>query len=320
MRILKRNLKLEICLAFCGLLYMISATNAFAQPNSFTEGFDDITTLAGKGWVIENQSSPVGLTSWFQGTDVANGGANDGPFDAHSGATTSYIGANFQNTGTVGTISTWLISPVLNLQNGSTITFYTRTVGTPQFADRLQVRLSTAGASTNNGTTATDVGDFSNLLLDINPTLAPTGYPNTWTQYTITISGLGAPTTGRIAFRYFVTNGGSQGANSDYIGIDTFAFTSAATASGVSVSGRVLARRENSSKSATAPVGRATVTLTDMSGQMTTVRTDAQGVFQFFDVQPGETYLIEISSRKYRFAPQTIVVTENLTDLTFINY
>ena len=87
--------------------------------------------------------------------------------------------------------------------------------------------MSTNGASSNVGTTATDVGDFITLLLDINPTYTTTGYPNVWTQFTVTVSGLGSPTTGRLAFRYFVENGGPSGANSDYIGIDTFAFTGA---------------------------------------------------------------------------------------------
>lgn len=62
--------------------------------------------------------------------------------------------------------------------------------------------MSLNGASTNAGTTETSVGDFSTLLLDINPTLVPSGYPNAWTQYTVTISGVPTPTSGRLAFRY----------------------------------------------------------------------------------------------------------------------
>jgi hypothetical protein len=81
--------------------------------------------------------------------------------------------------------------------------------------------MSTNGTSSNVGSTATDVGDFTMLLLDINPTYTTSGYPNVWTQFTVTVSGLGSPTTGRLAFHYFVENGGPSGANSDYIGIDT---------------------------------------------------------------------------------------------------
>src|SRR5204862_329743 len=45
-----------------------------------------------------------------------------------------------------------------------------------------------------------------------------------FTQFTVTVSGVPSPTTGRLAFRYFVENGGPNGVNSDYIGIDTFQF------------------------------------------------------------------------------------------------
>jgi hypothetical protein len=89
------------------------------------------------------------------------------------------------------------------------------------FPDRLQVHMSTNGASTNAGSTATGVGDFTTLLLDINPNYTTNGYPNVWTQFTVTLSGLPpAGAWGRFAFRYFVENAGFSGANSDYVGID----------------------------------------------------------------------------------------------------
>ena len=217
-----------------------------SPPCDLSEGFDDITTLPGAGWVQINHSSSVGTTGWFQG--------NSAVFPAHLGAATSYIAANFNNVGpffgsnrlmvptlplqpaapatpsptptpgAFNTISNWLLTPPLPLQNGATMAFYTRTVDVPQFPDRLQVRMSTNGASANVGTTSFDVGDFTTLLLDINPSYSTTGYPNGWTQFTITISGIGSPTTGRLAFRYFVESAGPNGSNSDYIGIDTFRF------------------------------------------------------------------------------------------------
>ena len=188
---------------------------------SFTEGFADITTLPGAGWATINNSSPVGTINWFQG--------NDAVFPAQAGAVTSYIGANFNNTTGANTISNWLLTPQIALNNGDQFTFYTRTTSSDVFPDRLQVRLSTAGASTDVGATSTSVGVFTTLLLDINPTLVTGVYPIVWTQFTVTVSGLGAPNTnGRLAFRYFVTSGGPSGANSDYIGIDTFAYIAAA--------------------------------------------------------------------------------------------
>jgi hypothetical protein len=109
------------------------------------------------------------------------------------------------------------------------MTFYTRTVDAPQFPDRLQVRMSTSGNSTNVGTTAYDVGDFTVLMLDINPNLTTVGYPSVWTQFTVTVSGVASPTTGRLALRYFVPNGGSSFSNGDYIGIDQVSFFCALT-------------------------------------------------------------------------------------------
>jgi DNA-binding beta-propeller fold protein YncE len=41
----------------------------------------------------------------------------------------------------------------------------------------------------------------------------------------IDITGMPTPANGRLAFRYFVESGGPTGANSNYIGIDTFTFT-----------------------------------------------------------------------------------------------
>lgn len=188
-----------------------------ADPLDITEGFDDITTLPGDGWFTQNNSGPVGLTGWFQGNATV--------FPAQAGATTSYIGANYNNTTGANTISNWLLTPMVNLNDGDEIRFWTRSPTGSTFPDRLELRMSVNGSSTNVGTLPTDVGDFTTLLLSVNPNLTVGGYPGVWTEFVAVVSGVPTPTDGRIAFRYFVTNGGPSGANSDYIGIDTFTFT-----------------------------------------------------------------------------------------------
>jgi len=198
-----------------GALIVFGAINLKAQ--SFSENFDVVPV---PGWTTQNNSVPTGSTGWFQG--------NTTQFSAQSGAANSYIAADFNNTTGNNTISNWLISPQRTFTNGDVITFWTRQPSSSGFADRLQVRLSLAGASTNVGTGAAAVGDFTTLLLDINPTYQTFGYPFIWTSYTIVLSGISAPTNGRIAFRYFVENGGPSGSRSLYIGIDTFTYTSAA--------------------------------------------------------------------------------------------
>lgn len=184
---------------------------------SFSEGFNNVATLLSSGgWAFQNLSVAGGTTNWFQGNSTV--------FAAHSSPDSSYIGANFNNTTGANTISNWLFTPVRTISNGDMVSFWSRTVDAPTYPDRLELRMSTNGNSVNAGSTTTSVGDFTTLLLTINSGLTTTGYPNTWTQYTATISGLGAPVSGRFALRYFVTNGGPTGSNSDFIGIDDFQF------------------------------------------------------------------------------------------------
>lgn len=187
------------------------------------EGFEDITTLAGDGWIIQNTSSPVGTISWFQGNDTV--------FPAHQGDPTHYIGVNFNSVAGTNTISNWLVTPLLTFNGSSSVSFWTRSIG-GSFPDRLQVRLCTAAPCTNVGTGAADVGAFTTMLAEINPGQTVGGYPDVWTQYTLT-SAEGLPTSGqgRVAMRYYVTNGGPSGTASNYIGIDTVSITAAAISS-----------------------------------------------------------------------------------------
>jgi hypothetical protein len=211
----------------------VAPANQVFLPNAvITEGFDALAgtapNLCPTGWTCTNLSTPLGATNWFQGNATV--------FPAQAGAPTSYIGANFNNTTGTGTISNWLITPQVSFGTGAALSFWSRTSTGATFPDRLEIRLSTAGASTNTA-------DFTVVIGTINPNLAAgpgacvpaasgvAGYPDAWCQYTLT-AAQGIPTsgTGRIAFRYFVTNGGPDGANSNFIGIDTFSFDEGSTA------------------------------------------------------------------------------------------
>lgn len=200
-----------ICL---GSIQKLTLNNTLGNIDLVGESFASVLPA---NWATQNLSNPAGTTGWFQG--------NSGVFPSHSGAPEGYIAANYQNTSGVGTISNWLFSPVVSIKNGDIIKFWTRTTdGT--FPDRLEVRLSTNGNSVNAGATESSVGDFTNLLLTVNAPLDHTSYPTSWTQFTATVSGVTGTVSGRFAFRYYVTNGGPAGANSDYIGIDDVSYTS----------------------------------------------------------------------------------------------
>jgi len=204
---------LKLC--FVNACFLLLTNNLHAQ--AFTEGFDNISSLS--GWDTMNLSSPIGIESWVQGYSHL---ANQVPyFTSHSGHDSSYICTTFNNGSGTATLSNWLMTPAANIHNGDTLSFYTRStpIDTTVYPDRLQVRMSSTNSS-NAGSSATSVGDFTTLMLDINASYTTTDYPLVWTQYSLPVSGLSSPVNGRFAFRYFVENGGPTGANSFLIGID----------------------------------------------------------------------------------------------------
>lgn len=208
------------------LVLVGAGSSVFAQ--AFNEGFEDVTdsngdssltALNSRGWAEINNSSPQGTTSWFGDSSATS----NEPFAAHSGS--SFIAANVDSTGTSGTISTWLLTPEVTLHNGDTFSFYTRTINN-DYADNLEVRLSTSGTSSNVGSSATTTGDFGTLLLSVNPTQSATGYPAAWTLETVTVSGLSSSgASGRFGLRYYLTDAGSGAANGNFVGVDDVAYT-----------------------------------------------------------------------------------------------
>lgn len=209
-------IKMHILFLACFIISGISKLSS----QSILEGFDDVPVIYQNGWVEKNNSSPLGPGTWKQ--DYGN-------FEAYSGHDSSSIVCSYNSTdpnGT-GTISNWLFTPVLTMNPGDTLWFYTRSYLNNFYPDRMEVRYSENGNSTNVGTTSTSVGDFDSLLLVINENLQmSTAYPTVWTRYSIPIPVSGVNVQGRIAFRYFVTNGGGEGSNSSVIGLDDFWYAS----------------------------------------------------------------------------------------------
>ncbi len=62
----------------------------------------------------------------------------------------------------------------------------------------------------------------------------------------------------------------------------------------------------------------ATVTITDNAGVTRTVTTSSFGYYQFEDVEAGDSYVVAVASRRFRFAPRVLQVVDNLSDLDFV--
>lgn len=86
----------------------------------------------------------------------------------------------------------------------------------------------------------------------------------------------------------------------------------APTAASASVSGRVLSGFDSRRG-----VANATIKMTDAAGVMRFARTNAFGYFQMADVATGQTYLFNVSSKRYQFQTQVVNVNNELTDLNF---
>lgn len=210
-------------------LILFTLISNLSAQNIYNYGFDGTTDgMISSGWSTINQSSPVYATAkkWNIPTSVPTNYFTGG---GQAGGTFSFATVNYQSTGTsattgTGTISNWLISPIITVENGNIISFYARTgKSMPIKADRLQLRMSlNGGFSIDPSLGATDLGDFTELLVEINQTQSVTGFPSAWTKYSYTVTGLSSPTECKFAFRYFVTNGGPSGISSDQIGVDTF--------------------------------------------------------------------------------------------------
>ena len=230
-------------------LFILLPFAALAQ-NQYNYGFSGTTAdLTTAGWVRTNQSTAASTTLWtvasytpvtvsatvqalpFSTQAYAVGQSCPVPV-GQTGGNNSFALVNFTSTSstatTGATISNWLISPSITVQNGDVVSFYSRigkfsATNTASYPDNLQLRMSTNGAFTADPTGGPDaVGDYSEVLVDINPNFNLTSYPATWTLYSYTVSGLDLPTECKFAFRYYVTDGGPQGNNSDIIGLDTF--------------------------------------------------------------------------------------------------
>ncbi len=93
--------------------------------------------------------------------------------------------------------------------------------------------------------------------------------------------------------------------------IGSFELQTEPTATNATISGRV-----------TTPSGlglrNAIVSITDPQGVRRTATTSSFGIYSFANVQTGFTYILSVSSKRYRFAAQTIPINGNLANIDFV--
>ena len=179
--------------AAAAVVLFAAATAAHAQF-VINEGFNNVATLAGSGWILANASAPPGsVAGWFQGDQTI--------FTSQAGAPQAYVAANFNNAAAGGTLANWLISPTFSTQDPGVVSFYVRADLVPDFSDKLKWGFSKGGSS------------FADFALGSEHTIG-----TDWTQVLVSFAAQGAGSIGRFAIVY---TGLADDAN--YVGVDTFA-------------------------------------------------------------------------------------------------
>ena len=160
-------------------------------------GVNSVAGLEARGWFFDDVDG-VGSTTTFQG--------NTAVFTAYEGPDTGYVAENFNGAFGGGfLIDQWLISPEVTVAAGDTLKFWHRSPDGSSWPDPLEVWVSSTA-----GTTA---AAFDIPLDAFNASI--TG----WQQY---VGNFTAAGTVRFAVRYYTTDGGPAGNESNYVGMDLF--------------------------------------------------------------------------------------------------
>ena len=196
------------------------AAVSFGAQASIVEGFENVANLASKGFVIRNDSTPVG------GLPYQQGGLG---FDAQAGTAQSYFGFNYNAGVAGGTLSDWLITPLFPTFTSGTISFYVQGATDGSYFDQFQFGMS------EGGTAASDFM-LSNVI---------TATQGVWTKFTLDFVGTGVTgSAGRFGIRY---TGSADNANG--LGIDSLSYVPEPTSTlliGLGLAGLVAARRRRS--------------------------------------------------------------------------
>ena len=167
----------------------------------FSDNFDlpsDTDALAARGYhTYYRGGGAQASATWFTGNPTV--------FSSHSGAPESYVAANFQVVSGTNDIDSWLVLPSFNLTTTDIISFWCSAPVGSTYPDSVKVMYSAAGDSVPEAASWVLVDNFQASIAG-------------WEQKVYNVPTASA--TGRWAIRYAVVDGGPNGANSNYIGID----------------------------------------------------------------------------------------------------
>lgn len=171
-------------------LAFVSAAASAQSAVLLDEGFNNINTLTGSGWVMNNTTTG-GTTNWYQG--------DTGIFTAQDGADEAYIAANFNNAPAGGTISNWLMTSTFSTEFAGVISFWVKGAMDAGYEDHFAFGLSDGSSKPE----MFSLGGLETAAAD-------------WTKYTLNFAAQGAGAMARFGIQY-----SGDADSSNYIGIDS---------------------------------------------------------------------------------------------------
>jgi len=202
-------------LAAVAMLGMMASAHADYMVK---EGFESVSALSGKGWVMNNASTPAGSLGWFGGDQQI--------FRAQNGTPGSFIASSYNAAAVGGTLANWLITPEFSIDQGAKVSFWARADGLDGFSDMFSFGFS----------------DGSSAPAAFSMTAAETAGTDGWVRYEARFEK-GLTGTARFALLYT-----GDADSSNYIGFDNLRVSAIPEPSsmlilGAGVMGLVAARR-----------------------------------------------------------------------------
>jgi hypothetical protein len=187
-------------------------------------------------------------------------------------------------------------------------------VGNSQFTVSIAAALGNAQATLVIDSTDPGVGSSipsTASLARVVTNTQNTGAGNGWASVAVSIPN-STTVVGRTYFaRWYVQDPAAAGGFSVSPAVQFTVFGNATENTDISVSGRVLTPEGQGLRNAV-------VSMTDPAGVTVRVTTSSFGFYVFDAVQANQTYVMSVSSRRYRFTAQVITPTANLANVDFM--
>lgn len=299
-----------------GLIYETAGTNSTITNSTISNNSSNGSIAGGGGAGIDNSANLTIVNSTISGNIKTSATGN---------------GGGLYNFGGTVTITNSTITDNQAAGTGSA-------GGVSRFGGTVTVRNTIIAKNRNNSTTPDVGGAFTSSGYNLIGTLGTaTGFTGTADQTGVsnTNAGLGVlannsgqtPTHALIAGSFAIDKGTNFGSTTDQRGLartfdqpsignavggngtDIGAFEiQTVVAAGISINGRVVT---NSGQG----IRGAVIQLIDQNNNFRTVRTGTFGYFSFSDVEVGQTYIINVTSKGYEFDSMLITPLEDLNDV-----